>query len=37
MNIHRVTLVSTILVGTLLLAGNAYHLITANPCPLVGF
>jgi hypothetical protein len=37
MNIHRVTLFSTIFIGTLLLAANAYHLITANPCPLVGF
>jgi len=37
MNIHRVTLVSTILIGTLFLMANAYRLITDNPCPLVAF
>jgi len=36
MNIHRVTLGSTIFIGALLLAANAYRLITENPCPLVG-
>jgi hypothetical protein len=37
MNIHRVALVSSILIGALFLLANAYRLIAENPCPLVGF
>ena len=37
MNIHRATLFSTILIGILVLAGNAYRLLNTDPISLVGF
>ncbi len=37
MRIHRLTLASLLLLGTLVLAVNAYRIVTSATCPLVGF
>ena len=37
MRIHRFTLASLLLLGTLVLAVNAYRIVSTTSCPLVGF
>jgi len=37
MRIHRLTLTSLLLLGTLVLAVNAYRIVSTTTCPLVGF
>ena len=37
MHIHRLTLAAVLLLGTLVLAVNAYRIVSSNTCPLVGF